>query len=226
MRTKNRLLVAAMVSALTLTSLTGCGNSSNGDKASSSSSSSSGASSSAELSGSVATDGSTSMEKVVGALGEAFMEANPDVKFTYNPTGSGSGITAVTEGRCDIGFSSRALTDDEKNQGLEETILAYDGIAIVVNPKNKVKDLKVQQIADITQERLRTGKMLAEIMETSFLSAEKQEVVLVMDLSRLREQKINANMDRNLHRQVMLSQQLQTIQMLSDMLHLHQLMTA
>ena len=109
MRTKNRLLVAAMVSALTLTSLTGCGNSSNGDKASSGSSSSSGASSSAELSGSVATDGSTSMEKVVGALGVAFMEANPDVKFTYNPTGSGSGITAVTEGRCDIGLSSRAL---------------------------------------------------------------------------------------------------------------------
>ena len=117
MRTKNRLLVAAMVSALTLTSLTGCGSSSgNSDKASSDSSSSADASSSGNLSGSVATDGSTSMEKVVGALGEAFMEANPDVKFTYNPTGSGSGITAVTEGRCDIGLSSRALTDDEKNQ--------------------------------------------------------------------------------------------------------------
>lgn len=158
MRTKNRLLVAAMVSALTLTSLTGCGNSSNGDKASSGSSSSSGASSSAELSGSVATDGSTSMEKVVGALGEAFMEANLDVKFTYNPTGSGSGITAVTEGRCDIGLSSRALTDDEKNQGLEETILAYDGIAIVVNPKNKVKDLKVQQIADIYTGKIKNWK--------------------------------------------------------------------
>ena len=165
MRTKNRLLVAAMVSALTLTSLTGCGNSSNGDKASSGSSSSSGASSSAELSGSVATDGSTSMEKVVGALGEAFMEANPDVKFTYNPTGSGSGITAVTEGRCDIGLSSRALTDDEKNQGLEETILAYDGIAIVVNPKNKVKDLKVQQIADIYTGKIKnwTGDVITTV---------------------------------------------------------------
>ena len=152
MRTKNRLLVAAMVSALTLTSLTGCGSSSSGssDKASSGSSSSSAdASSGGNLSGSVATDGSTSMEKVVGALGEAFMEANPDVKFTYNPTGSGSGITAVTEGRCDIGLSSRALTDDEKNQGLKETIIAYDGIAIIVNPENKVTDLKVEQIADI-----------------------------------------------------------------------------
>ena len=64
----------------------------------------------AALSGTVATDGSTSMEKVIGALGESFMEANKDVTFTYNPTGSGSGITAVSEGRCDIGLSSRALT--------------------------------------------------------------------------------------------------------------------
>ena len=57
------------------------------------------------VSGSVATDGSTSMEKVIGALGEAFTKANPDATFTYNPTGSGSGITAVSEGRCDIGLS-------------------------------------------------------------------------------------------------------------------------
>lgn len=171
MRTKNRLLVAAMVSALTLTSLTGCGSSSgNSDKASSDSSSSADASSSGNLSGSVATDGSTSMEKVVGALGEAFMEANPDVKFTYNPTGSGSGITAVTEGRCDIGLSSRALTDDEKNQGLKETIIAYDGIAIIVNPENKVTDLKVEQIADIY-----TGK----IKNWSDVGGDKGDIVLI-----------------------------------------------
>ena len=82
------------------------------------------------VSGSVATDGSTSMEKVIGALGEAFTKANPDATFTYNPTGSGSGITAVSEGRCDIGLSSRALKDEEKSQGLVETTLALDGIAI------------------------------------------------------------------------------------------------
>lgn len=85
------------------------------------------------VSGSVATDGSTSMEKVIGALGEAFTKANPDATFTYNPTGSGSGITAVSEGRCDIGLSSRALKDEEKSQGLVETTLALDGIAIIVN---------------------------------------------------------------------------------------------
>ena len=103
----------------------------------------------AALSGTVATDGSTSMEKVIGALGESFMEANKDVTFTYNPTGSGSGITAVSEGRCDIGLSSRALKDEEKAGGLKETVLALDGIAIIVNPANPVNDLDLDTIAKI-----------------------------------------------------------------------------
>ena len=102
-----------------------------------------------KLSGSVATDGSTSMEKVIGVLGESFMEMNPDVTFTYNPTGSGSGITAVSEKRCDIGLSSRALKDEEKANGLTETVLAYDGIAIIVNPENTISDLSVEDIAKI-----------------------------------------------------------------------------
>ena len=75
------------------------------------------------------------MEKVINSLGESFMAMNKDVKFTYNPTGSGSGIQAVSEGRCDIGLSSRALKDDEKASGLVETVVALDGIAIVVNPE-------------------------------------------------------------------------------------------
>ena len=103
----------------------------------------------AALSGTVATDGSTSMEKVIGALGESFMEANKYVTFTYNPTGSGSGITAVSEGRCDIGLSSRALKDEEKAGGLKETVLALDGIAIIVNPANPVNDLDLDTIAKI-----------------------------------------------------------------------------
>ena len=102
-----------------------------------------------ELSGTVATDGSTSMEKVIGALGESFMAENPNVTFTYNPTGSGSGIQAVSEGRCDIGLASRSLKDDEKAGGLQETVLAYDGIAIIVSPENPVSDLSVEQIAKI-----------------------------------------------------------------------------
>ena len=102
-----------------------------------------------EVTGTVNTDGSTSMEKVVMSLGESFQAKNKGISIGYNPTGSGSGITAVSEGRCDIGLSSRALKDDEKASGLKETVLALDGIAIIVNPENKVSDLTLEQIAKI-----------------------------------------------------------------------------
>ena len=101
------------------------------------------------ITGTVATDGSTSMEKVIGALSESFMADNADTTVTYNPTGSGSGITAVQEGTCDIGLSSRALKDEEKAAGLMETVLAYDGIAIIVHPDNPVSDLTIEQIAQL-----------------------------------------------------------------------------
>ena len=101
------------------------------------------------LSGKVATDGSTSMEKVIGALKETFEAENRGVEVTYNPTGSSAGITAVAEGRCDIGLSSRNLKDAEKEQGLVGTVLAYDGIAVIINPENTVEDLTVEQIAAI-----------------------------------------------------------------------------
>ena len=99
--------------------------------------------------GSVSTDGSTSMEKVIGALGESFMANNQGTTFTYNPTGSGSGRKAVLEGRCDIGLSSRSLKDDEKAEGLKETVLAYDGIAIIVNSENPVNNLDIETIAKL-----------------------------------------------------------------------------
>ena len=97
----------------------------------------------------VSTDGSTSMEKVIGALGESFMANNEGVNFTYNPTGSGSGITAVSEGRCDIGLSSRALKDEEKASGLVETVLAYDGIAIIVNNDNPVTNISLEDLTKV-----------------------------------------------------------------------------
>lgn len=96
----------------------------------------------------VSTDGSTSMNKVIGALGEAF-EADTGITVSYNATGSGAGIQAVFEGRCDIGLSSRRLKDEEKAKGLEETILAYDGIAIIVNFQNPVNGLDLETIAKI-----------------------------------------------------------------------------
>ena len=130
---------------LALTLLAGCGSNGNAPASSAASSAPSGG----ELTGSVATDGSTSMKSVIGALGESFQNANSGVTFTYNPTGSGSGIQAVSEGRCDIGLSSRALKDDEKSSGLKETIVALDGIAIIVSPEDPVSDLDVDTIAKI-----------------------------------------------------------------------------
>ena len=105
----------------------------------------------------VATDGSTSMNKVIGALGEAF-EAESGITVTYNATGSGAGIQAVQEGRCDIGLASRNLKTQEKENGLEGTILAYDGIAIIVNPQNPVSDLNVESIAKIYTGEIKNWK--------------------------------------------------------------------
>lgn len=124
----------------------------------------------ADLEGTVATDGSTSMESVIGALGEAFMEENEDVTFTYNPTGSGSGIQAVSEGRCDIGLASRALKDEEIESGLVETTLALDGIAIIVHPDNPVADLDLETIAKIY-----TG----EIDDWADVGGDAGEIVLI-----------------------------------------------
>ena len=148
---------------LALTLLAGCG--SNGNAPASSA-----PSGGTELTGSVATDGSTSMKSVIGALGESFQNANSGVTFTYNPTGSGSGIQAVSEGRCDIGLASRGLKDDEKSSGLTETVLAYDGIAVVVSPENPVSDLTIEQIADIY-----TGK----ITNWSEVGGNDAEIVLI-----------------------------------------------
>ena len=152
-----KILAIGMVAACFGMALTACSNSGDATEESS-------------VSGSVSTDGSTSMEKVIGSLGEAYTTANPDVNFTYNPTGSGSGITAVSEGRCDIGLSSRALTDEEKASGLTETVLAYDGIAVIVNPENGVEDLTLEDIAAIY-----TG----EITNWKDLGGEDGEIVLI-----------------------------------------------
>lgn len=122
-----KIIVIALAAVLALTAFASCGK---------------------KETSSVSTDGSTSMSKVISALGEAFQEKN-GIAFTYNATGSGSGITAVSEGRCDIGLSSRALKDEEKAKGLEGTVLAYDGIAIIVNPENPVSGLDLETVASI-----------------------------------------------------------------------------
>ena len=144
-----KMLTMMMTAVLALSVFTGCG--------------------STKTTGSVATDGSTSMEKVIGSLGEAFQN-NTGISFTYNPTGSGSGIKAVQEGRCDIGLSSRDLKAEEKEAGLSATVLAYDGIAVIVNPENPVSDLNVETIAKIY-----TG----EITNWSEVGGNDVEIVLI-----------------------------------------------
>lgn len=107
----------------------------------------------------VSTDGSTSMEKVIGFLSESYMADNENVTVTYNPTGSGAGIQAVSEGRCDIGLASRNLKDEEK-ANLNETVIAIDGIAVIVNNENNVEDLTIEQIAKIYKGEITNWKEL------------------------------------------------------------------
>lgn len=134
--------------AMALGLMTGCGSSNNGD-ATSSQDQSGTSQTQTQLTGTVNTDGSTSMESVVKALGEAFMEMNPEVTVNYSGTGSGTGIQSAIDGTCDLGLSSRALKDEEKTNGALENIVALDGVAVVINPANGVEDLTVEQIAQI-----------------------------------------------------------------------------
>ena len=143
-----KIMTLMMVAVMAISAFTGCGG---------------------KTTGAVTTDGSTSMEKVIGSLGEAFQNETGN-SFTYNPTGSGSGIQAVQEGRCDIGLSSRDLKEEEKASGLNGTVLAYDGIAIIVNPENSVENLDLETIAKIY-----TG----EITNWSEVGGKDAEIVLI-----------------------------------------------
>lgn len=136
-----KLIMIATVFTLMAGALTGCG----GNAGSSDNSTADGKSKNSQT---VATDGSTSMEKVIGFLSEAYMEEHGDIKVTYNPTGSSSGIQAVAEGRCDIGLASRDLKEEEA-AALQGTVVAIDGIGIIVHPDNPVTDLTIEQIGKI-----------------------------------------------------------------------------
>ena len=142
-----KIMAFVLSAVMALALLAGCGSQTNDNTDNSGDNANNGGA--AAVSGTVSTDGSTSMEKVIGALSESYMAANKGVTVNYNPTGSGAGITAVQEGTCDIGLSSRALKDEEKAAGLQETVLAYDGIAIIVHPDNPVSDLSIEQIAQL-----------------------------------------------------------------------------
>lgn len=143
-----KTLALLLTLALSMAALTGCGSKTDAPAADSTDSTT-GSETPAALSGSVSTNGSTSMEKVIGILSEQFMADNSGVSVTYDPTGSGAGIEAASNGSADIGLSSRALKDEETAGGLTGTTVALDGIAVIVNAGSKVEDLSVEQIAQI-----------------------------------------------------------------------------
>ena len=143
-----KTLALILTLALSLTALTGCGSKTE-TPADTNTDNSAQTEAPATLSGSVSTNGSTSMEKVIGTLSEQFMADNSGVTVTYDPTGSGAGIEAASNGSADIGLASRALKDEEKASGLTETIVALDGIAVIVNADSKVENLTVEQIGKI-----------------------------------------------------------------------------
>ena len=160
----------AAAAAAALTACGGSASSASGTAASASATASSAAGQAAgTLSGNVATGGSTSMKNVIAALTEGFAEVEPGVTVSYDPTGSGAGITGATDKTLDIGLSSRALKDDEKND-VDGTVVALDGIAIVVNKDSKVADLTVEQL-----KKMFTG----EITNWKDVGGNDAEIVLI-----------------------------------------------
>lgn len=183
---KKRLVLKVLAAALAASMcLVGCTSTTAESSSASESSSSSAASSEAQssaaesseeaggeaastLSGNISTGGSTSMEQVISALQEGFVELNPDVTITYDPTGSGAGITGAMEGSLDIGLSSRDLKEDET--GVTGTTIALDGISIIVNTENTVTDLTIDDLAKIAR---------GEITNWSELGGPDGEIVFV-----------------------------------------------
>ena len=167
-----RSFITVCGAAAAAMALTACGDSASSTVASSaaeSTASSAAESAAGTLSGNVATGGSTSMKNIIAALTEGFAEVEPGVTVSYDPTGSGAGITGATDKTLDIGLSSRALKDDEKND-VDGTIVALDGIAIIVNKDSKVADLTVEQL-----KKMFTG----EITNWKDVGGDDGEIVLV-----------------------------------------------
>ena len=164
-----RSFLAVCGAAAAAAALTACGGSAAASSVASTASSAAASTASGSLSGNVATGGSTSMKNVIAALTEGFAEVEPGVTVSYDPTGSGAGITGATDKTLDIGLSSRALKDEEKND-VDGTVIALDGIAIIVNKASKVEDLTVDKL-----KQMFTG----EITNWADVGGDDGEIVLI-----------------------------------------------
>lgn len=163
----NKKLISLIAGAAIVAAATGCSQTATSSVASTSSTagtsaseaSSAEASATEELSGTLSMNGSTSMEKVIKAVNGAFMEKNKGVTVNLNLTGSGTGIQEASEGKCDIGNSSRKLKDEEAEK-LDATVVGLDGIALVVNPANKLEDITLQDLAKVYSGEITNWKEL------------------------------------------------------------------
>ena len=157
----NKKLISLIAGAAIVAAATGCSQTATSSVAGTSASKASSAEASAteELSGTLSMNGSTSMEKVIKAVNGAFMEKNKGVTVNLNLTGSGTGIQEASEGKCDIGNSSRKLKDEEAEK-LDATVVGLDGIALVVNPVNKLEDISLQDLAKVYSGEITNWKEL------------------------------------------------------------------
>lgn len=163
----NKKLISLIAGVAIVAAATGCSETATSSVAGTSSTagtsaseaSSAEASATEELSGTLSMNGSTSMEKVIKAVNGAFMEKNKGVTVNLNLTGSGTGIQEASEGKCDIGNSSRKLKDEEAEK-LDATVVGLDGIALVVNPANKLEDITLQDLAKVYSGEITNWKEL------------------------------------------------------------------
>ena len=161
----NKKLISLIAGVALVATATGCSETATssvaGTDSSTAGTSASEASSAAaeELSGTLSMNGSTSMEKVIKAVNGAFMEKNKGVTVNLNLTGSGTGIQEASEGKCDIGNSSRKLKDEEAEK-LDATVVGLDGIALVVNPANKLEDITLEDLAKVYSGEITNWKEL------------------------------------------------------------------
>lgn len=154
---KNKLerIASVLLAGVLAVGVTACGSTASSDSTGADGSTDSAKTDSAsadagkDLSGSISLAGSTSMEKLCEAMMEGFKEKYPNVTVTTEYTGSGAGIESLTAGQVDIGDASRKLHDDEKANGIVDNIVAIDGIAVIVDKDNAVKDLKKDDLAKI-----------------------------------------------------------------------------
>lgn len=160
----NKKLISLIAGVAIVAAATGCSETATssvaGTDSSAAGTSASGASTATEeLSGTLSMNGSTSMEKVIKAVNGAFMEKNKGVTVNLNLTGSGTGIQEASEGKCDIGNSSRKLKDEEAEK-LDATVVGLDGIALVVNPANKLEDITLRDLAKVYSGEITNWKEL------------------------------------------------------------------